>query len=314
MTTKTKKRTAEQKAYDDMKYWDKQRKHESATYIKAFSKAQSYEFNSHKAKGKKKESLIRKRNNCLKLVDAAKKRKNRAKKNYKSAKSRYDRIVKQKADVSNKLNQIADHAVGWKNEGKAAIFRSDGKGDIIYISPADGEDENVSSNITSYPVDKGAPYSDYSRVSSKGATVAGIIVGKDKADAYRKWQMLSSWNNNHYRLSYKGDFYYKHYLIASMSNSYKNLRDNIEVSITFQFVYEAEITTSNDSHHHRKSSKSSKSVAGNRNKKYTAITVKSGDTLWALSQKYGKSVKWIAKVNHIKNPNLIYPKTKIRVR
>lgn len=314
MTTKTKKRTAEQKAYDDMKYWGKQRKHESATYIKAFSKAQYYESNSYKAKGKKKESLIRKRNNCLKLVDAAKKRKNRAKKNYKSAKSRYDRIVKQKADVSNKLNQIADHAVGWKNEGKAAIFRSDGKGDIIYISPADGEDENVSSNITSYPVDKGAPYSDYSRVSSKGATVAGIIVGKDKADAYRKWQMLNSWNNNHYRLSYKGDFYYKHYLIANMSNSYKNLRDNIEVSITFQFVYEAEITTSNDSHHHRKSSKSSKSVAGNRNKKYTAITVKSGDTLWALSQKYGKSVKWIAKVNHIKNPNLIYPKTKIRVR
>lgn len=314
MITQPKKRTAEEKARNSMKYWEKRQKHDNATYLKMFSKAQSYDFDSARAKGKKKATLIRKRDNCLKLVDAAKKRKNRDKKNYKSAKSRYNRIVKQRVDIGSKLRQINEHSKGWKNEGNCAIFRSDGKGDIIYISPADGESENVSSNITSYPVDEGAPYCDYARVNSKGATVAGIIVGKDKADSYRKWQMLSSWNNNHYRLSYKGDFYYKHYLIASMNNDYKNLRDNIEVSITFQFVYEAKITNSNDTQRHRKTSKSSKSIAGNRNKKYTAITIKAGDTLWRLSQKYGKSVKWLATVNKIKNPNFILAGKKIRVK
>jgi len=312
--TKPKKRTAEQKAHDSMKYWDKRQKHESAVYRKMFSKAQGYDFDSHFEKNQiKKKKLIRKRDNCLKLVDAANKRKKQAENNYKKAKDKYDRIVTQRIDLSNKLAEIAEHNTGWKNEGKCAIYRSDGKGEIIYISPADGESESVSSNITSYPVDEGAPYSSYARVNSKGATVAGIIVGKDKADSYRKWHMLSQWNSSHVRLTYRGDFCYKHYLIANMNNDYKNLRDNIEVSLTFQFVYQAKITTSNDSKHHRKSSKASKSVAGNRTKKYTAITIKSGDTLWALSKKYGSSVQWMARVNHIKNPNLIYPGNKIRV-
>ncbi|MCZ3572130.1 LysM peptidoglycan-binding domain-containing protein [Lactobacillus crispatus] len=32
-----------------------------------------------------------------------------------------------------------------------------------------------------------------------------------------------------------------------------------------------------------------------------------------MSKKYGSSVQWMARVNHIKNPNLIYPGNKIRV-
>ncbi|MCT7870377.1 MAG: LysM domain-containing protein, partial [Lactobacillus crispatus] len=157
--TKPKKRTAEQKAHDSMKYWDKRQKHESAVYRKMFSKAQGYDFDSHFEKNQiKKKKLIRKRDNCLKLVDAANKRKKQAENNYKKAKDKYDRIVTQRIDLSNKLAEIAEHNTGWKNEGKCAIYRSDGKGEIIYISPADGESENVSSNITSYPVDEGAPY------------------------------------------------------------------------------------------------------------------------------------------------------------
>ena len=313
--TKPKKRTAEQKAYDSMKYWDKRKKHDNATYAKMFSKAQNYDFKSSQTKDKaKKKKYIRQRDNCLKLVDAAKKRKSKDKSNYNAAKNRYDRIVQQKADLSAKLNEIAEHNTGWKNEGKCAIYRSDGKGDIVYISPADDETETVSSNITSYPVDKGAPYSDYTRITSKGATIAGIIVGKDKADSYRKFAMLKSWNSNGLKLTYRGDFTYAHYLIASLSNSYKNLRDNIEVSISFQFVYEAQITKSNDKTRHRKSSKSSKSVAGSRNKKYTAITIKTGDTLLTLSKKYGRSVHWLATVNKIKDINKIYAGNKLRVR
>ena len=36
-------------------------------------------------------------------------------------------------------------------------------------------------------------------------------------------------------------------------------------------------------------------------------TVKRGDTLWAISQRYGVTVKSIAEINNIPNPNLIYP-------
>ena len=43
-------------------------------------------------------------------------------------------------------------------------------------------------------------------------------------------------------------------------------------------------------------------------------TVKSGDTLYDIANKYGTSIGWIVKTNKISNPNLIYPGTKIRVR
>ena len=36
-------------------------------------------------------------------------------------------------------------------------------------------------------------------------------------------------------------------------------------------------------------------------------TVKRGDTLWAISQRYGVTVKELAEINNIANPNLIYP-------
>lgn len=306
--------TAEEKAQKEIKEWNKKYKHDHSTMIHAFSRANAYDFQSQHQPKKKKQQLLKKRDSWLKVYDSAKKRKNRDQKLLNAAKDRYNRIHQEKVDVSDKLQQIAEHNVGWNNEGKCAIFRSDGKGEIVYISPADGESENVSSNITSYPVDEGAPYKNYARVNSKGATVAGIITGKDRADADRKWYMLRKWNSQHLRLTYKGDFCYKHYLISSMTNDHKNLRDNLEVSINFQFVYEAKITTANDSKHHRKTSKASKSVAGNRSKKYTAITTKPGDTLWALSKKYGKTVNWIAKVNKIKNPNVIPVGKKIRVK
>ncbi len=310
---KPKKMTAEEKAQNAIKYWDKKKKRDNSVMTKAFSKAIRYHQKSFEQPDKKKE-FIKKRDSWLKVYDAAKKRMNRDKKKLDAAKDKYNRIHQQKVDISNKLRQIAEHNAGWHNEGKCAIFRSDGKGEIVYISPADGESENVSSNITQYPVDEGAPYKDYARVSSKGATVAGIITGKDRADADRKWYILRTWNNRHLRLTYKGDFTYKHYLISSMTSDHKNLKDNLEVSINFQFVYEAKITTANDTKHHRKTSKSSKSVAGNRSKKYTAITTKAGDTLWALSKKYNTTVSWIAKVNKIKNPNVIPIGKKIRVK
>ena len=43
-------------------------------------------------------------------------------------------------------------------------------------------------------------------------------------------------------------------------------------------------------------------------------TVKSGDTLSAIAKKYGTSINNIVKLNNIKNPNLIYPNQKLRVK
>ena len=42
-------------------------------------------------------------------------------------------------------------------------------------------------------------------------------------------------------------------------------------------------------------------------------TVKRGDNLWNLSRKYGTTVQSIAQLNHIQNPNLIYPGQRLRI-
>lgn len=47
--------------------------------------------------------------------------------------------------------------------------------------------------------------------------------------------------------------------------------------------------------------------------KYNVITIKWGDTLWALSRKYGTTVNELARINNIKNPDLIYAGASLKV-
>lgn len=247
-------------------------------------------------------------------TDADKKKYNRLEKQYKDKKTKSDKLTKPKGDMNAINNSVAEHNAGWNNEGKMALYRTDGVGGVIFFAPINTESESNSTNVTSYPVDKGAPRSSYARVSSKSISLDGLITGKDRAEANQKWRQLRSWHSNHNELTYKGDIYYKHFIMTELDRSYTNLEDNIQVSMTLTFVRAAEITTSKGKTSKKKSSKSSKTTAGNRHKNYTAITIKSGDTLYQLSKKYGKSVKWLAKVNNIKDVNRIYAGRKLRVK
>ena len=43
-------------------------------------------------------------------------------------------------------------------------------------------------------------------------------------------------------------------------------------------------------------------------------TIQGGDTLSGIAAKFGTTWQWLAEVNGISNPNLIYPGNTIRVR
>lgn len=229
----------------------------------------------------------------------------------KKSKAKYDKLNEyenNKAKVKSQISdRIAQQREGWNNEGSAAIYRTDGhSSNIVFISPGDGESEDTQATVTSYAVDQGSPRSNYARTSGKTIQVAGIITGETRSEANQKWARLRYWLSRHTELTYKGSFTYHHLILSDAQQSFTNMRDNLKVSLTFTFVYAAEITISTGKNAKTKKSKSSKTTAGTRNKNYTAITIKPGDTLWGLSQKYGKSVAWLQKVNNIKNPNLIY--------
>ena len=235
-------------------------------------------------------------------------------KNYKrqisKARTKKRRVVKTpNTDQAAMASLIQEHGKEFTGEGNMAIFptKNGQESDVVFFAPVNTESESNSSNVTSYAVDQGAPRRDYARFSSKTVTIDGLIADTDTGTAHDKWVKLRTWHSHHEELTFRGDIYYKHLIISQLDRQFTGYQNTMQVSITFTFVRAAEITTSNKKKKHAKRSKSSKTVAGNRKKKYTAVTIKpGGDTLWGLAQRYGTSVSWLQKVNHIKNPNRIF--------
>lgn len=257
-----------------------------------------------------------------KLAKAQKNANNRYLKLQKSAESKYQKVAK-KAKRLNNLKIISREIASHKRsasglfEGKAAIYASDGSSTtIVYISPNEAESQTISNDITSWAVDSGAPMSSFARVSQIEYNVSGTITGKTRHEAEVKYAQLRNWAQEHKQLTYTGDQYSSHLMIASLSKSYSaDMAYNLNVSISFSLVYTASIAISpTKKSSKKKTSKSSKAVSGGKSRSYTTITIRPGDTLWALSRKYGKSVAWLQKVNGIKNANLIYAGKKLRVK
>lgn len=310
---KRKKMTADEKADQKVKYYQsledkyqKRWKNSEQKGMDTYKKMQATKDKKEKAK------LNTRWKKITKTVGADNNARKRYKKLRENAESERDALHKQQGDLAAISDKIAQHNAQFSidpsssnNEGHAAIYPSDGSQNPIFISPSDNESEDTTSNVTSYPVDEGAPRSDYVRVTSKTVSVGGIITGRDRAEANEKYNKLQSWHNHHKTLTYQGDINYKHLVINDLQNAYSDLRDNLKVTIGFTFIYWAQVTTSTGKNAKKKTSKSSKRVAGSRNKKYTAITVKKGQTLLGLAKRYNTSVKWLQKVNHIKNPNRI---------
>lgn len=241
-------------------------------------------------------------------------------KHYKSrinkARTKKRRVVKtSNTDQAAMASLIQEHEKKFTGEGNMVIFptKSGQESDVVFFAPVNTESESNSSNVTSYAVDKGAPRKDYVRFASKTVTIDGLIADTDTGTAHDKWLKLRTWHSYAKELTFRGDIYYKHLIISDLHREFTGYQNTMRVSITFTFVRAAKITTSKNKKH-RKSSKSSKTIVGSRNKKYTALTIKSGDTLYQLSKKYGKSVSWLARVNKIKNPNVIRAGQKIRVK
>ena len=310
---KRKKMTADEKADQKVKYYQsledkyqKRWKNSEQKGMDTYKKMQATKDKKEKAK------LNTRWKKITKTVGADNNARKRYKKLRENAESERDALHKQQGDLAAIADKIAQHNAQFSidpssssNEGHAAIYPSDGSQNPIFISPSDNESEDTTSNVTSYPVDDGAPRADYVRVASKTVSVGGIITGRNRAEANEKFAKLQSWHNHHKTLTYQGDINYKHLVINDLQNTYSDLRDNLKVSIGFTFIYWAQVTTSTGKNAKKKTSKSSKRVAGSRNKKYTAITVKKGQTLLGIAKRYNTSVKWLQKVNHIKNPNKI---------
>lgn len=311
-----KRKRAESNAVKKAKALVNKYKKAAAKAKKAYISAQRLEATAKRA-GKKAKAA-----KYAKLAKAQKNAYNRYLKLQKSAEMKYQKVAK-KAKILNNLKSISRKIASHKRsasglfEGKAAIYASDGSSTtIVYISPNNTESQTISNDITSWAVDSGAPMHSFARVSQIEYEVSGTITGKTRHEAEVKYAQLRAWAQEHKQLTYTGDQYSSHLMIASLSKSYSaDMAYNLNVSISFSLVYTASIAISpTKKSSKKKTSKSSKAVSGGKSRSYTTITIRPGDTLFALSRKYGKSVAWLQKVNGIKNANLIYAGKKLRVK
>lgn len=229
----------------------------------------------------------------------------------KKTKFEKNKVTKNLAKVSEKISEHSKKVDAGENEGKPAIYRSDGQStDIIYVATTGGENDDTTSDISTWPRDYGAPAHNYARVSGKTVTLSGIITGNTDHESREKFNKLLQWHSRHYELTYKGRIYYKHLMISDIGRTYDDFATNIKVNLSFQFSYPVKVTAKAGTKKTNKTTKSQKSTQGTRNKTYKTLTVKSGMTYWQLSKTYGKSVAWLEKVN---GKNLIAGK-KVRVR
>lgn len=306
-TVKKKKPTAYTKAKKAYDYWKKVTDSDVAKSHHAMSRAIHYEQQSFLKPTQKKKAL-KMRDKWLKAKATADKKYKRDKISFDKARKKLEPLRKIKDNRSAIKNKIHKQKHTHNNEGNCAIYRTDGHSKtVIFIAPTDTESESSSVNITSHPVDSGAPRFSYARVSSIAKSLSGVISGTSRADAKRKYRQLAYWRDHGTELTYQGDFTSQHLIISELDRDWsQGWRDNFMVTISFQYVRAVYIETSTGKNAKKKRSKASKTTQGNRNKNYTAITIKPGDTLLGLSRKYGKSVAWLQRVNKIKNPNKIY--------
>lgn len=166
----------------------------------------------------------------------------------------------------------------------------------------ESEGDNSSVDVTSYPVEKGTPYSDHVQQKPDEFSLSGYILGPDymKDKDYLKNEMKKGTV-----FTYVGRNIAKNVLILSIDGSMdSDIANGSAINIKLQVVRIASTPWTKVNNAGLK-----KPVESNTSKTPSATVyhvVKRGDTYWSLSKKYGISIKQLRDWNK-------YPDTKIPI-
>ncbi|MCV3742960.1 hypothetical protein OF387_17125 [Lentilactobacillus hilgardii] len=311
------KTTAEQKVDSAISKYTKTVDKYHDKYDKARSKVSFYQDWYDREKNPLiQKQIISRRDAWKKVQNSAKNaysRNNTKLKTYKNKKLKFDK-ERAKNNLSKIASKIGEHSKkvdAGENEGKVAMYRSDGRNtDVVYLATTGGESDDTTTDVSSWARDSGSPAHNYARTSAKSITASGVITGKTDHESREKLNKLLTWNGNHYELTYKGKIYYKHLLLTDINRTYDDYATDIKVSLTFQFSYAAKVTASTGTKKTNKNAKATVTLLGNRNKTYKALTYKSSMGVTQISKIYGKSAAWLKLINK----NRFVQGLKIRVR
>lgn len=250
----------------------------------------------------------------------------KAKKEATKAKESYDDYMKKRhAKALVRIAQQRQQNYARFMQPHASLHATNSLTGLEVFLFATDESESNDSTATTYPIDQDDPVVDHVQRSSKTLTVNGYLYDQkagqqlwagmsddvsgsglpqkscaDQYDNILKWQFHGTemvYKSNATQDSEKNGmnkFYYKHLFMTNLSKTLDSpLKGMMKISITFQFAYKAQVTTTSKG---TKNNKGAKSTGG----KYVGakyITVKKGMTYWDLAKKYGTTVAQLRKWN-----------------
>lgn len=143
------------------------------------------------------------------------------------------------------------------------------------------EDENVAVEISSRPVEQGAPISDHVQQQNRTLRVSGYLIG---SSAERDYRDLSRWARSGKIITYRGRVNFKDVLISNVTRGYEDIKNGMEISLSITTVRRAKRSWV------RRPSNAGRQQATPSKTTGTFVTVKAGNTYWGWSQSYGTSI------------------------
>lgn len=159
---------------------------------------------------------------------------------------------------------------------------TDSKGKSVEVFFLD-EHEELSMNVSTHPIEVGAPITDHSQIDSETFSHSGWLQGNSQSEIDAKYQQLREWSLNGELINQSGAIRRTGLMITNLSKDYGNggYRNTIQFSIDLTSVFTAKVTWYKNVNAGKKQSSPSGAVY---------ITVVAGNTYWGWWQKYGTSI------------------------
>ena len=157
------------------------------------------------------------------------------------------------------------------------------------------EEETIENNVAQYPVQRGQPIVDHTQRQSKTWEMEGQLQGKNQKAIDALYTQLLNWQYAGTLLTWTGAIRHPSILIAKLNKSYSDGGFVNALPITLSLTAVTLVKTPAGA----KKSKGPKKPAKKKSakKKGTYVTVKSGNTYWGWSQRYGTSIATLRKWN-----------------
>ena len=160
------------------------------------------------------------------------------------------------------------------------------------------ENEQLENNVSTHPIETGSPLTDHAQMVSKTIDFSGKIKGNSLSEVNNKYSQLLAWFHGANMLTFRGAIWQNNLIISHLEKTYDEggLKNAVKFNMTLTVVYSIDLKWQRAKQSGKKQT-TKKSKTSSRKSKAVYVTVRSGNTYWGWSQRYGTSISQLRKWN-----------------